>query len=208
MATGYTEGILNGKINTFKDFALKCVLAFGASIHLRDETGDVKYRSAEPTDYHKKAIQDAKKELNRIENLTDDEIINSHIKTLKADKERCLREIEKIKKDREKLEDILAKAENFVPPTQEHEEFRQFMINQLKQTIEFDCNTDFYDREIAKIDNQLKNINVIEIRESMIDYIKENIEYHTKAYEKEVRNCNKSNKWVDDIIHAIKDQNL
>lgn len=37
MATAYTQGIINGKINTFKEFALVCARAFGAAAHMRDK---------------------------------------------------------------------------------------------------------------------------------------------------------------------------
>ena len=36
MPTGYTAGILEGKIKTFPEFAKICMRAFGAAIHMRD----------------------------------------------------------------------------------------------------------------------------------------------------------------------------
>lgn len=41
MPTGYTAGILNGTIKTFKEFATKCSRAF--MIHMRDEAHDAPY---------------------------------------------------------------------------------------------------------------------------------------------------------------------
>lgn len=37
MATGYTCGIVDGTTKTFKEFAFKCIRAFGAAAHMRDE---------------------------------------------------------------------------------------------------------------------------------------------------------------------------
>ena len=44
MPTGYTAEILNGEIKTFPEFAKKCARAFGAMIHMRDDSLDATYK--------------------------------------------------------------------------------------------------------------------------------------------------------------------
>ena len=43
MPTGYTAGIIDGKTETFQDFAKQCMRAFGVTIHMRDENMDKGY---------------------------------------------------------------------------------------------------------------------------------------------------------------------
>lgn len=77
MPTGYTEGIMNGKITTFPQFAKLCMRAFGATIHLRDESLDSEYEPRVPSDYHSKEIERAKKNIIDAKKLSDEEIIDS-----------------------------------------------------------------------------------------------------------------------------------
>ena len=44
MPTGFTAGILDGKINSFREFALVCVRAFGAAAHMRDDGLNIEYK--------------------------------------------------------------------------------------------------------------------------------------------------------------------
>lgn len=46
MPTGYTAGIIDGKIKDFKEFAKLCSRAF--IVHLRDEPINSEYKKREP----------------------------------------------------------------------------------------------------------------------------------------------------------------
>ena len=43
MPTGYTAGIADGTITNFEQYALRCIRAFGATMHLRDESLEHEY---------------------------------------------------------------------------------------------------------------------------------------------------------------------
>ncbi len=60
MPTGYTAGILDGKITTFQQFAKQCMRAFGATIHMRDDDMDAEITPRTPSDYYSKEIEKAK----------------------------------------------------------------------------------------------------------------------------------------------------
>ena len=57
MPTGYTEGIIDGKTETFQDFAKQCMRAFGATIHMRDEDMEAEITPRTPSDYSSKEIE-------------------------------------------------------------------------------------------------------------------------------------------------------
>jgi hypothetical protein len=61
MPTGYTAGILDGKINTFPEFATECMKAFGACIHMRDDDISTTYRPRKVDDYYIKKIKEIKR---------------------------------------------------------------------------------------------------------------------------------------------------
>jgi hypothetical protein len=50
MPTGYTEPILKGEIDNFKNFAKICMRNFGATMHMRDKSYDKEYEERNPSD--------------------------------------------------------------------------------------------------------------------------------------------------------------
>lgn len=161
MPTGYTAGIIDGKINTFRDFALVCVKAFGAAIHMRDEQ-DVKYHS---------------------------------------------QRIEQIKVIREKLEYLLEQARKYEPPTPEHVEIKEFMVQQLESTIEHDCDLSYHEAYI-EMTNSLKDkpIDPKAIRDSLLDDNIKDMQHAEERLKDNINKCNEANKWVEVFLNSIKDE--
>jgi hypothetical protein len=203
MPTGYTAGIIDGTTETFQDFAKQCMRAFGATIHMRDESMNKEYVPRTPSDYHIKALKTANEKLNQAEKLTDSEIIASRKKQIKESRTYHTERIKEIKKARVKLDEFLIKARDFKPPTKDHEGIAKFMIEQIVTTIDHDGDTKYHDDELSKIDSQLENINAADIRKDMIADANWDIEYHTKEHNAELKRCEDSNKWVTELLAAL-----
>lgn len=203
MPTGYTGGILDGKIKNFQEFAVLCARAFGATIHMRDESLNTPYEPRIPSTYHLEGITDAMKEIEKIEKASDAKIILMYRKELKADKKRQLGYIKEKKANKVKLENILADACLYVPPTPEHQGIKDFMKQQITDTIEWDCKTDYEDKEIEKIDKELLNTDIEDIRKKLLKSPLWNLEYHKKEQLAEIKRCEDSNKWVSDYFTSL-----
>ncbi|MES2285803.1 MAG: hypothetical protein V4547_08965 [Bacteroidota bacterium] len=203
MPTGYTAGILDGKITTFPQFAKQCMRAFGATIHMRDENSDVEYIKREPSDYHTKGISKAKKSLNDAKALIDKSIVAARKSELKKSRKYHIESIEKAKSNTKKMNAILKEVNDWQPPTPEHYELKVFMIDQIVKTIDFDCGTKYHDEYLLKIESELIGINAKTIREESIVQANKDLEYHTKEYEKDLKRCEYSNKWVTDLLNSI-----
>jgi hypothetical protein len=203
MPTGYTAGILDGKTTTFPQFAKQCMRAFGASIHLRDEPSDLEFTERTPSNYYKEQIEKAKQTLESVPILSDEEIINSRKTQLEKEKENCLQKIEKSKVDSKNLNDILIEINNWQPPTSEHFGIKDFMVDQIKKTIDFDCNAKYYIESLAKIELQLLTLIASEIRMDLIKNAKKYFEYNTKNFNEDVEMCNQSNKWISDFVSSL-----
>jgi len=203
MPTGYTNGILNGEIKTFDEFAKQCIRAFGAAIHMRDDDFNKEYEKRKPDNYYINSLNTAKEKLEKIKKASDNDIIKKHTKELKAYRKTYIEKIKVIKKDKELLESFLNKAENFTPPTSEHENFKKFMIQQLQETIKYDCNSYYYEQELHDVNERLNNINANDIRDNLVKRYEKDILYYTEGYEKEVENCNTSNEWVDTLLNSL-----
>ena len=87
MPTGYTAGILDGKITTFPQFAKQCMRAFGATIHMRDDDMDAEITPRTPSDYYSKEIEKAKQLLKDAETFSDEVIVKNRKEELEKSKE-------------------------------------------------------------------------------------------------------------------------
>jgi hypothetical protein len=204
MPTGYTAGILDGKITTFPQFAKKCMRAFGATIHMRDDAMDAEFKERTPSEYHLKNIEQSKLSLKAAQSFSDELIISNKIKELEDSKQYHLKSIEKVKSDFVKLNSILKDVNAWNPPTSEHTGIKDFMADQISQTINLDCKTKYHDEALASIELKLLTINANSIREEMIAKAKKNFEYHTKEYNADVERCQKSNQWVTDLLGSLR----
>lgn len=204
MPTGYTANIIDGKITKFEDFAKQCVRAFGVAIHMRDEDMDMEYTPRVPSDYHIKAIENLKSDISEINSSSDSDILYVEREKLLKSLEHYNKQLLEIKKNTDILNSFLNKAKNFEPPTHEHVGIKDFMIKQLSDTIDFDSNTVYYDKEIENVKNKLDNLNANDIRKTKIESYLDSIKYHENEYDKEVSKCNDSNKWVKEFLEALK----
>jgi hypothetical protein len=203
MPTGYTAGIIDGTTKTFNEFATICMRAFGATIHMRDENMDKPYEPRIPSDYHTKELQKAKEKLEQAEKLTDNKLIELEIKKLNERKEYHVKRITEAKEVNKRLNDFLSKAKVFEPPTKEHENIKDFMIEQISKTIDFDGKYEYNEKELVGIEIELKNIDANIVRAKLIEDANNDIEYHTKKHKEELKRCEDSNKWVEQFLNAL-----
>jgi len=201
MPTGYTAGIIDGTTKDFKEYAKHCERAF--TIHLRDEPFNSEWKPRAPSDYHTKAIAKAKESLKEIKVLEDSTIIERERLRLLDNVKRYKEKIEEEKVSKNRLETFLAKAENFKPPTETHKGIADFMVSQIKETIKFDCESNYYADELEKSQKQLLNINADDVRGDLKTQATKDLAYHTKEHEAELKRCRESNKWHEDFINAL-----
>jgi hypothetical protein len=183
MATAYTQGILNGSIKNFKEFALRCARAFDAASHMKDDDGSAVYRKRVYNSFYDEQIKETEKLINEFKSISDENII-------KRKKENTEKRIEKFKntiKETKQLEitlnNLLLEAKKYTPPTEEHKNLRYFMIEELE--------------------NQLNNLNAESIRSDYLSDCYNRLKYYHKEKMKEIKRCETSNKWYDELIKSL-----
>jgi len=126
MPTGYTLDLYDGKDITFEEFVLKCARAFGALIDMRDEPMDAPIPERfEPSDYHLKELEIAKKRLKEIKKWNEE---RAEQEAERAYQEALKRREEFIKKNkliRKRYEDMLSKVQKWKLPTSDHEDLKK-----------------------------------------------------------------------------------
>ena len=205
MPTGYTAGIIDGEITTFEQFATQCTRAFGATIHMRDNPMDSPYEPRTPSDYHTNSIQSKRERLEEIESMSDEKIVEDFNTQLEEDLKYHQTKMEEDKRNLEKLNSMLESAKSWIPPTEDHQSFRNFMIEQIESTIKVDGDPSYHTNKMVEIKKQMEEgINPKEYREETIQEIKGQISYHETEYQKELVRCKDSNDWMDKFFESIK----
>lgn len=204
MPTGYTEGIIKGEIQNFEQFAKKCMRAFGATIHMRDESLDAEYEPRTPSDYYVASLERAKRNVAELDQLPDSHFIDNEIFETKNEIVRLTNKIEEIKKSRERLESILSDVEAWTPPGEDHTNFKDFMLQQLTDTIDRDCDIEYYERELEKYYRKLESpIDVELVKDELRNSYEYDVERCQKNLDEEIARCKSSNDWVETLLKSI-----
>lgn len=204
MPTGYTYGILNGKVNTFAEFTKVCMKAFGACIHMKDEDNDKPYVPDKVSDYHIKALHEAKMELAKARTTPDNILIKRKKSYLEGREIKLLYNIKKIEGNQQKLKTMIAECTVWKAPTSEHEELKDFMLEQLTTTLKHDGDDSYYRTKLIQVRNSLKSIDPEKIRTENIEGAEDSVKYHTKQLKEEEERVAKRNKWVTDLYKSLK----
>jgi hypothetical protein len=199
MATGYTAAIKNGI--SFQEFALSCARAFGACIDMRDDPMDKPIPDKlEPDSYHNDRLKQVKKEISETKSMTIKQA-TVEAKKLYTDllkqREESIKEIKDLKI---KYEDMLTKVNAYKVPSSEHTRFKEFMIEQIKDSIKYDCNLEYYEKEKAN----LKVLSGKQYKENKLKQLKWDLDYHTKENEEEIKRNNERNDWIKKLKESLK----
>ena len=191
MPTGYTTDIYNGKDVSFRDFALNCARQFGACIMQRDDPADEKPKIMPEESYHAEEL----KKIGKFKKPTKAEF-EKYIKTKIAD---CKETIDKMKKLQTAYNRKIKEAQDWNPPTPEHEGLKEFMIKQLTESMQFDCPYAYYESDLRKL-NKMTYDDYVKQEKDHYEWL---IKYHTEYLEKDLNAIRQRNKWIQDLYNSL-----
>jgi hypothetical protein len=177
--------------------------AFGATIHMRDDDMSKEYEPRIPSKYHADELRKAKEKLLMAESLKDASIIKMRTKELNENKKYHIERIKESRIVKSRLEDFLHKAMEFNAPTPDHQGLKDFMVNQLRITIDGDGNSRYHEEKLSEIEIELKKIDANQVRLMLIQDATKDIAYHLKEHKEELVRCAKSNLWVKTLLTAL-----
>jgi hypothetical protein len=193
MPTGYTHKIKEGQ--TFNEFVLSCARAMGALVMMRDEPMDTPIPDEfPPSDYSAKQLKEYQGRLTILKAMP------IAVAGLKAREEydKAVNERERDIKENADLKNkynaMLAKVEQWKPPTADHVEFKHFMMQQIKSSIEFDCHD--YKEKVVLLTGEKWLAK--EINECLWS-----INYHTEENNKEIERSNSRTEWIKALKKSL-----
>lgn len=205
MPSGYTYIIEEDPNLTFERFALRCARAFGALVHMRDEDLDSNIPDEiKLNTYHRDRLDELSKKLLDVRALTHQDIereVETRAWHDKREHERALREY--TEKD-ERYQRMLAKVEAWRPPTPEHKNLKEFMLDQIKQSLP--THPSKYRSATLHDDPKqaLVGLDHEAYRKEKVDDVLRDMEYHEKHWKDDLDRARKNNEWVNLLRSSVK----
>lgn len=198
MATGYTSDLHDGKNVTFNDFIMKCTRAMGVAIMQRDESIDVPLVDEEqPSTYHRDALGMAIAELVLLRGLS----LNEWARREQESRTKATKEVSASIKEagevRVRYESMLAQVQAWTPPTPEHQGIKDFMVEQLTSSIQFDCSVKYLTMPSV--------LSAEDYRARRIAQAEKALEYHRTEWQKDQDRAASRNKWVADLRASLQE---
>lgn len=201
MPSGYTADIADGTIKDFPVFAMRCARAFGALIEMRDDPMDTPIpetlkRFDSDSRYHEK-LREARDELDRLRTMSPIQIAldcdAAYEKEMKSWDENCAERNQKLAR----YEAMLNMVYTWMPPSEDHVKMKEFMIEQITQSIDWDCK--------IHMDWMPKLMSPSEWHAHVIDRAIWDVNYYEEQLEKELQSKNDSNLWLSQLRDSLKD---
>jgi hypothetical protein len=200
MPTGHTAGIENGM--TFEEFVWSCARSFGALVMMRDDPSDAPIPKAfKPSTYQKEELERTEKEIKKVRLMSVEECEEIANKDFIKRKKELEGYIKKAQALRGKYERMLTAVNAWQPPSEDHQALKAFMIEQLQSSIEHDCDSPYYERELKNI---RKPVLGAQWKKEKIANLEHDIVYYAEEYKKETERTDGRNKWISELRESLK----
>jgi AraC-like DNA-binding protein len=198
MPTGFTADLTEE--TSFPEFVLRCAHGMGALILMRDDPLDAPIKEFEPSDYHQKAIEEAKLELASLREMT----LDDAAKDLRKHNAHQLAERERIASDSSRLSKRYRRMRHLVkawqPPTNDHDGLKRFMLEQLQTSENVDC----HDQKFAEQFYPTFDGTPEDWRANRIAKAERDLAYHEVEWSEEQRRTRERNEWVRELRESLK----
>lgn len=198
MPTGYTADVQSGEITDLREFALRCARGMGALIMMRDDPMSAPIPERfEPSRYNADRLAEDQAELDAVTTMSREEASAEADKAYHAG---CVafdqRRAERAEHAR-RYEAMIAKVEAWETKA---DGIREFMLDQLRQSLDFDCKPVRADSPFSgKPQRQTGE----EWRAARVEELTRSIAYHAKANAEEITRTEARNRWLADLRASL-----
>ena len=196
MPTGYTAAIQEKPDITFQEFARQCARAMGACVSQRECTLSQPPKLDEPSDYNLRRCRESEVMLLQLNTMSDEELQASADQAFEDESQRAAKRLKEMRITEAAYRRVLDEVEAWEPPTADHQGLKDFMIQQITDSIEWDCNTSYYDTPIGRLTGR-------EWQAAQKEQLTRDIEYHKKAYAEEVERTKNRNAWKRQLAESL-----
>lgn len=200
MPTGYTAGIADDV--TFNEFVMSCALGMGALVMMREEPMNAQIPEMfEPSDYNTKIIAETTAALERLDCMTiaeAEQAASAAYEIVIAEQAKAVHRNDTL---REKYTAMLEKVEAWQPPSEDHNGLKEFMVEQIISSINYDCGNYYRDQKHKKITGA-------EWKKQEETRLHKDMAYHEAENTKEVERTEARNNWLRKLRESLKAANV
>jgi hypothetical protein len=197
MPTGYTEKVVKGEMASFADFAWQCSRAMGVAVNMRDEPLSVRTPEVfELESYYSRAVGTAKARVQEIRGWSALERENEFRKYNASVRKSFAEDRAESREAFTRCSDMLLNVLSWDPPTPDHEGFKDFMIGQLTDTLDFDGKV-----PDAKYYTEATDVSTF-YADTLDDAQKSYSRAVTRLHEASIKN-DERNRWVADLKSSL-----
>lgn len=199
MPTGYTSRITD--TSTLEEFTLACARGMGALVTLRDEPANAPLPDKfEPSSYYATWLENAKRRWEELSAMSPADVEREMLaKAEEAEKRRAVYAKDS-EATRRRYERMLAMVREWEPPTAEHAGLKDFMIQQITESIRFDCHDgDFAERVYPSPAGMGE-----EWLRREIEKAHEDIGRAAAEHAKEVARCEARTRWLNTLRASLR----
>jgi hypothetical protein len=102
----------------------------------------------------------------------------------------------------QKYTDMLRQVEAYKAPTLDHEGYKDFMLQQLRDSIEHDCNSSYLQKE--KVNLESNKTTGKEWKAMKIASVLDSIKYYEREWKKELQRSKDRTKWIKALKRSLK----
>lgn len=143
MPTGYTQKIIDGEVQTPKDFLHLCLRAFGILVDFRDDpldpdrdyTQDIINNCQKDVDHAKKKVEEYKEELEKYQQISDEDLYQEWVKKETESRDWATEYMNTVSKTNDLLGKFHRSIENW-ECSKEYENIKNFALEQLEISTE------------------------------------------------------------------------
>lgn len=192
MATGYTYGVVEGKVTQLKDFAMKCGAAFFYDCH--SVPGPIK---VDP--HYQQSLKRAKAELNKLTSLRTKAKQSAFGKKM-IEKSVAGNEdgLAACKEKRARLEAMQEKVLAWKCP-KALQNLKSFMLSQLEDTIKHECNESYYEEAMK---SNLERT-PLQVYKDYVEMHRRDVRYYEDELARQKREAHQTNKWIAALHKAF-----
>ena len=197
MPTGYTVEVVDGKISDFPTFAKLCARAFGALIHMRDNTISPDWSPiVEPElEIYQQRLDKIAGRIAELEGMSDEVADRAYIEyaaNLDIENER---HIARCADQDSRLAAMTEKVRAWAPPTPDHIGMKEFMLEQLRISANGDVRR-FYTKPLKMTGP--------EWRAQQLGREYSEIAITLKSIEDEKSRAESRTKWLTELVESLK----
>lgn len=197
MPTGYTQQIIDGTVKTPKEFLHLCLRDFGICISMRDEplnlqkdyTEHIKKYYQDSIGYQTKALENAKKEYERVINLSDDDLYEMYVKKFTDNRNYYQKRTDEAKKQNAKYQ-VFYDAIKSWDCSEEFRNIKKFALKQIDISKE---DEDYYKDELSKkmlTKEEFISNDKSKYKEDLLRCAKSNVSYHQGELDNTIKRMN------------------